>query len=206
MSAASWNTIERALQAWVVEGSGLAGDHVVWNDLKLAQPTKPYISLAFVGERGVGSDEVITRDAASPQAGAEIEHVVRGNRVALLSITVYVTSADAVGERAARAILDDVRTQRSVPDTADALGDAGIGVANIESTRAVGIGIDSADIEPRVVMTVACNIGSTLVRTGTYIQSAEITNETTGETFDAPASDESAGTAAGTSTASGAAS
>lgn len=199
-----WQTLQRAVQAWVVEGSGLPGARVIWTDQKGIQPAKPYITLAWIGEAGVGSDEQITRNASSPQAGAEIENVVRGNRVETLSVQVYLTSGDAQGARAGIAILGDVRSQRFVEETAEALREAGVGVANMAGIRTVGITVDSVDIEPRAVMEVSCNIGSELVRTGTYIQTAEITNETTGEVFEAPERTPAVGAAAGSSTATGA--
>lgn len=47
MSAIEWENIQKAIQNWVVAGSGLAADHVIWMRQKIPQrATNPYIELS----------------------------------------------------------------------------------------------------------------------------------------------------------------
>ncbi len=44
-SAIQWVAIQKAIKEWVVGGSGLAADHVIWEHLKGPRPSTPYIEL-----------------------------------------------------------------------------------------------------------------------------------------------------------------
>ncbi len=46
-TAIQWQQIQSAIKAWVVGGSRLATDHVIWADLKGPRPSTPYIELAL---------------------------------------------------------------------------------------------------------------------------------------------------------------
>lgn len=45
MSSLQWTTIENAIQAWIVFGSGLASDHVIWAEQTAPRPTGEFISM-----------------------------------------------------------------------------------------------------------------------------------------------------------------
>src|SRR5262245_40193577 len=61
MSAVQWTTIENAIQAWMIAGSGLAADHVIW-DSSAAPPTGQYISMRFSVVDKLGFDWVDRTD------------------------------------------------------------------------------------------------------------------------------------------------
>lgn len=46
MSAIGWVQIQKAIKDWVIAGSGLDADHVIWEKLKGPRPSTPYIELA----------------------------------------------------------------------------------------------------------------------------------------------------------------
>lgn len=48
MSAIDWTTIKNAIQAWIVAGSGLAADHVIWEFDGGNRPTSPFVTIAAV--------------------------------------------------------------------------------------------------------------------------------------------------------------
>lgn len=196
------DAIERALQAWVVAGSGLDGAHVAWSDTGRGIPTKPYISLNMIGDSPIGLAELGVEDAANPQQGAEINQTIRQPSQATLSIQCYQTTNDATGRRRALAILKNVALHRYVPAIADALAEAGVGVAQISSARSAGAMINSANWEPRCVMEVQINLIGQIKTPGTYIQSAEIVGPAD-QTEVVPPQTPAVGTAAGTSTAAG---
>ena len=52
MSAIPWQTVEDALQAWIVAGSGLASDHVTWGGQTAPRPTGAFISMRRDGITG----------------------------------------------------------------------------------------------------------------------------------------------------------
>lgn len=54
MSALPYSTIEDAVQAWIVAGSGLASDHVVWSEQTAPRPQGEFISmrLTVLEQRG----------------------------------------------------------------------------------------------------------------------------------------------------------
>lgn len=56
MSALGWAAVEDAIQAWMVAGSGLAADHVIWTQQTAPRPTGEYIAMRLSGPMGVGRD------------------------------------------------------------------------------------------------------------------------------------------------------
>lgn len=59
----AWETIENAIQAWIVGATGLAGDHVIWQDQNKGRPTPPFVTMTG-GDRPLGFDRVTTIDVA----------------------------------------------------------------------------------------------------------------------------------------------
>lgn len=56
MSAIAWTTIQKALQNWVVAGSGLANDHVLWGYRGAGRPSAPHIILTITSVRNPAHD------------------------------------------------------------------------------------------------------------------------------------------------------
>lgn len=56
MDAINWSPIMTAIWQWVVAGSGLANDHVLWSYYKQLRPTAPYVLLSLTQVRAIGHD------------------------------------------------------------------------------------------------------------------------------------------------------
>lgn len=52
----SWTAVQKALQDWVVLGSGLNDDHVIWEQQSGPTPTGVYCTLKIIGIRIIGRD------------------------------------------------------------------------------------------------------------------------------------------------------
>lgn len=62
MSAITWDTIQKALQNWVVAGSGLAADHVLWGYRGAGRPSAPHIILTITSVRNPVHDFIEYED------------------------------------------------------------------------------------------------------------------------------------------------
>lgn len=56
MTSIPWPSIQKALQNWVVAGSGLPTDHVLWGYRGAGRPTAPHIILTITSVRSIGHD------------------------------------------------------------------------------------------------------------------------------------------------------
>jgi hypothetical protein len=264
----SWDTVERALQAWVVGGSGLPGNQVVWAGQNAARPDDPWISLNVTYIGGVGQDwadkkyrnfvyskaiagadtgtgqltvvahglatadgplrveqggtlpaplaqnvdywpivfdadhlklavafldalhnvpVVLTTNGigvntlvSTPQTarhGAELTRTARGARRAALTIQCFTRKA--TGNTNARAILERVRSARTLPARAYALRQAGVGVGKMNNIQFNGQVVSTTVFEPRAILEVEFFLASEVEETGTYIERAKITDQIT---------------------------
>ncbi len=62
MTAIPWPQIQKALQNWVVTGSGLASDHVLWGYRGAGRPTAPHIILTIQSVRNPAHDFTVYED------------------------------------------------------------------------------------------------------------------------------------------------
>jgi hypothetical protein len=56
VSAIQFTTIEDAIQAWIVTGSGLASDHVIWTQQTAPRPSGMFIAMRLIGIDGADWD------------------------------------------------------------------------------------------------------------------------------------------------------
>ena len=170
----AWATIEDAIVAWVVAGSGIAAGKVIWADQNGERPDAPYIDVRLDID-SVGQDWLDTDDAAAPSPGAEIDMFSRGVR--RLTITLRCFGGPAIGTVSPRARLDGVRSSRRLPSNVDALRVAGVGVASFSPIQSIGEALNSSKIEPRSMMTIIAFAASEVSETGTYVSDTEITDQ-----------------------------
>jgi hypothetical protein len=175
----AWTTARAAIHAWAVAGSGLPASSVRWAGQDGPRAAAPYIVLRVTGLRPMGMDWLTVQDADTPAPGAEIEHLVRGPRTATLRITAF---GAAVGANAPEALLEGIMSSRFSPVRAAALYAGGVGVAGFGAVVAMD-GMLNGLFEPRAVLDARIVLSSEVVETSTYIETAEITNETTGDSF-----------------------
>ena len=163
-------TVENAIQAWIVAGSGLAADKVLWSGQGKGRPGEQWISLKFLALPSEGQDWTDVEDAPEPQDGAEIEHRARGQRVATLSIQCY--AGNAVGAVSPMMRLERVKLARSLPTAMDAFRAGGVGIRSMSGPTDVSAPRTPGTFEPRAVMSARISLAAELVETGTYIEKA----------------------------------
>lgn len=176
----NWTTVENALAVWARTGSGLASGQVGWWGQGVARPAGQYISISLISIRNPGRDWVTIRNAEDPEDGAEIEHVVAGNRIAL--IRMQCIGGATIGAASCASLLNKVITSQALPTVMAALQAAGIGIGIVSPVTALGGDINQK-FEPRATVDINLFLAEELVGTGTYIETVEVTNDTTAEEF-----------------------
>lgn len=84
MSGINWPAIKKAIQNWVVRGSGLPADRVLWTYEKAGRPPAPHIMLSVSSIRMLGHDFTTYEDSPlvfAPLAVASVD--AAGNRLAI---------------------------------------------------------------------------------------------------------------------------
>lgn len=60
MSSINWPAVQKAIQNWVVRGSGLAANRVIWSLYGSPRPPAPHIVLSVTSVRGMAQDFITT--------------------------------------------------------------------------------------------------------------------------------------------------
>ncbi len=178
MSAAVTTTVENALVAWALAGSGLAAGQVVWADQPGAKrPEGQYIALNPIALVAQGHDwlEVEENEESTGDDGEEIRHVGRGVRQLTLSLQCF--GGAGTGVASAQALLEQLRAKSVLPTPADLLLAGGLGLAEFGSVRRVGSVINTATFEPRAVAEARFHLASEVSELGTYIETVLVEGE-----------------------------
>lgn len=123
----SWQAIEDAIQVAIAAAAGVPSDRVIWEYQNSNQPLLDYIAIALGGVLAeVGQDGLETSTDLARPAGQEIAIDVIGVREAQLQVVAFSTAT--VGDGAARAIAEKVRTSLRLPSIRDALAAVGVSV------------------------------------------------------------------------------
>ena len=180
-------TIEDALHAWVVASSGLPAGQVIWSRQAGPRPATAYIEM-----RILNIDPVASRDWADTEYDAGLDAVTmfaRGMRQAVLALQAY--GGAPTGATQAAMLLSKVRLGAALPTYRDALSEAGAGLSELGSVRALDALVGDATLESRATMEIrfffASEISITDAGTVEIIETSEIENEDTAETFTTPA-------------------
>lgn len=175
-------TLEAALQAWVVAGTGLSANQVRWSQQDAPQ-TRPMVTLQMSVAR-TGQDWLDVVDNPTPTAGAEILHKARGTRKATLSIQAF--SADAVGASGARALLERLVSRAKLPSMTALLDAVNAGLAPLGEVTTIDGVVGSTRFDPRAMLEASFFLVSEVSESGTYIETVEVTNLTTTDEFTIP--------------------
>lgn len=162
MSGIAWTTVRDAIQAWVKQGSGFAGDHVIWSGQSATRPTGPFIELKLqIEQRGRGIDA----QRFSVTSNVLTEKLI-GQRRAKLTITAWqgapaASSGSSVpATTAPAAIVDDVVSAARLATNNDALTAAGVGVGGVEMIDLQADVIDDVEFEARCIGSVTLHVAS----------------------------------------------
>lgn len=170
----NWATIENALHAWVVAGSGLPAEKVIWAQQDAPRPAPPFIAMRLRNPQRIGQDWLDVVDAGVTP-GQEIQIKSRGTRTMTLSLQAF--SAASTGINAAVMQLDAVRSVSNLPTVRDALNTAGLGLGPFEGVQSLDGVLSESVFEPRATMGALLFLSSEVSEFATYIETAEITNE-----------------------------
>lgn len=179
----AWADMEGALHAWVVGASGLAADHIIWSAQDGRRPEGQHVELRIVGPRRLGSADVTKVEYVGTPAGEEIRLSAVGVREMTLRCTCY--GGDARGDASPRAILEDVRTKLALSTHRSALRLVGLTPFDDGAIQDVSMPLGTG-FEPRSILEVKFYFAQRAEERVTYIEKAEITDETTDETFTVP--------------------
>lgn len=181
MSSVAWTQIEEAIQAWIVAGSGLPSNHVLWSEEVGDRPSGTYISMMIDGVDQPARDYTETKNNPSPTAGAELVKTTTGARQAMLRLQCFA-GVDATTKKPNRGavamqMLADVLS--SIEDNVDALDDAGVGIGDAGIVRRLSP-TRSSLLDPRATLDIEIHFGSKTTGTLGSIEHVEMTvNETT---------------------------
>jgi hypothetical protein len=180
----AWGTIEKALHKMVVNGSGLSADKVVWSQQPGPRPTGTHIAMRVAVIKRIGHDWLQVEDAAIPSQGAEINLLSRGMRECRFQLQCF--SDTGVGSGAAAMVLDSVVSRSNFQTAADALNTAGIGLCPWEQVVSIDGILGSSTFEPRATVETRFFLASEVLETATFIETVQMENEDTGDTFEVP--------------------
>ncbi len=175
--ALDWQTIENALQTWIVAATGLPTSAVIFASQNAPAPAMPYATIKISGPRGTMAQPAlqIETNLLNP-AGEEIEQTVTLHQEVTVSCQVY--AAATAGTGTAKEYLEKARTALFLPTRLDALSTAGLAVVEMGDTQDLTALLGTA-WESRAAMDVRMNLVDTAVEKTGYIATVETTDETT---------------------------
>lgn len=181
MSSVAWTTIEDAIQAAIVAGSGLPDNHVIWTDEPGERPAGTYISMMVDEIDQPARDYTETKNNPSPTDGAELVKTTTGARQAMLRLQCFAgvdaTTQKPIRGSVAMKVLADVMS--SIEDQVDTLDAAGVGIGDMGLVRRVSSRRGSL-LDPRATLDIEIHFGSQTTGTLGSIEHVEMTvNETT---------------------------
>lgn len=164
-AAISWETVENAIQAWVVAISGLPGRRCIWTYQGGKMPSPPYITLQIDGVRGIGQPwKKREYDAATD----ELVIKVTQHQTALLTLQYFADNAGTPGTTGREPIstLTDVMAGMDLYEYEIDEAGAGVGEASpVQYVAPSGNGILSA----RSIATVVLHLQAELERRENYV-------------------------------------
>lgn len=140
---------EDAIYRWVVAGSGLSADHVIWApEATGGGPTPPgtYISMRLLSTNRVSSDWM----KFTPAAGGFATHV-RGTRHPTLELTCFAGARDGAGRT--QQLLERVITVIKLPSVQAILRDGNVGIGKRGPVRVIP-GMRDKMFDPRSIVEV----------------------------------------------------
>lgn len=182
----NWTDVENAIHAWVTAASGLAGNHVVWANQNSPRPTTPFITLSIDGPLQFGQDENSHEFDSDGDPGEEIIMRARGTREIVVRSQFF--GGGVTGDAGARALADAVRMRLELETYRAPLRAAGVFPFDGGSIRWIPA-IVGAGFEARATLESRFYLSDEVEELTTYIETVEITNEDTDESFVVDASE-----------------
>lgn len=172
MASIAIDTVKQAIRSWVIRGSGLAPDHVIWT-LGAKRPSSTYIHMR-IRLRTLGQDFVKVTRTTSPTSGNDATYTVVGTRLLTLTLTCFAPGEPNQGARSPEQILNDVFAAWSLPSINESMNVARLGWLSNTEIVPVDMNIDSSLFEPRATCTITMHTVAQLTETGPAIDSVDI--------------------------------
>lgn len=177
------NQVEDAFRTWVKTATGLADNNIFFQDQKVERPTSTYVTIRVGSVVPLGAvDPVTITEVTDPVPGQEIQISVDGIREVTTSIQVFGPAVSTNPTATAMYIANKIQTSLRLPSVQDALDSAGISVFDIGAVNNLTQLLDTG-FDGRAQFDVRCYIVFSVSQFETYIETAEVTDNTTGETY-----------------------
>jgi hypothetical protein len=163
--------VNSAIATWILTGSQLSADRVIWARQKAGVRPKPYIEMRITRTKH-GTQWLVTKDAISPTPGRELEYTAQGAPVATLTLRCF--ASDAIDDDSPEEILSRVQLAAQFPTILEGLRAAGIGLGRFEDVSSMDGVINSTILEPRASMSVSLHLAAQMSEFGTYIETYEL--------------------------------
>jgi hypothetical protein len=160
---------EDAIYAWIVAGSALAPDHVIWANAGNGGPSPAglYISMRLLNIDTVSADWLISR-----RSGTQVVHHVRGTRHPVLELTC--SAGSSYGARRAEMVLARVVAAIRLPSVAKMLRKGAVGVGESGPVRVIQ-GRRSGMFDPRATVEIQLHTMIDVSEVGAEFVSASVT-------------------------------
>lgn len=173
------STIEDAIHAAVVAGSGLAEDHVIWTHQAGRRPDRPFINLGLTSMRQIGIGWVDkTRNPNPPPTNGDVVHRARAPQRYQLQLECM--AGEMTGLNGAISILSQFVS--TLAFTRAALNRAGVSVGTVGDVVPVGNARLDKLLEPRATLQVTLHVRSEATMLGPEIRRVVATSGNTGQT------------------------
>lgn len=176
MSAVGWSTIEDAIHDWIVLGSQLAPERIIWGGERAPRPAAttqppatPWIELQFLSVRSPGLPWVEREEIPADPPEFPLPRLLmrrRNQAEARLQLTCFGPGRDSM-----RLLHDVVSTHSEDLDL------AGVGIGEVGEVTLLP-GLRSGLFEPRAVVEIQLHLSAELTQTyDDYIQHVQLTVE-----------------------------
>ena len=166
MSSIDFATLQSVIQQWVVTGSGLAGNQVIWGGQNSPRPTGTFIELRLTMSQMQGIDWHDNEFLSNT-----FTQYTRGPRKATVTMQCFdgvPGSGNTIGNRTPVSILTDVIAWAGSQSVLDALNVV-CGLGSISSVTSLDGVIDQARYEQRALCTVEIHLASEISEVAGYI-------------------------------------
>lgn len=161
--------VENAIHAWIVAGSGLDADHVIWSAEATGggpMPSGTYVEMRLLATDTVSEDWVISRNESET-----IVNHVRGTRHPTLELTCF--AGGRYGANRAQSILTRVLAALRLPRVAALLRSSEVGIGDRGKVRVLE-GRRSTMFDPRAVVEVELHTCIDITDIGSAIERVEM--------------------------------
>ncbi len=170
----AWTEMEDAVFDWVVAGSQLDEDHVLWSKQTNGPfPDGPYVAMRWTaGPRSLGQDWTKTTKEVDASGDDIITIHIQGPRVMTLTLRCY--NAEEIGDGSGVSILGRILMAHRLPSVQAILRAGHVGVGPAGTPQAIDA-MRGMLFDPFAIVTVDLNLAADISEPGYVIEHVEFT-------------------------------